>query len=477
MNQPQGDLKHDAESTAPPLSRRPALLAPHRVFLILAWTFGTLFAIVTPPFQIPDEFQQFYRAYQVSQGRLTAYRHGSEIGGYLPTSLSQFADRVWGPRGFSPDAKLRPSAIWAARTIPLRPADTHFYSFGNVSWHSPMNYFAQGASIALARHLGGGAMAVFYAGRLGNLFVWSLLIYSAIRLIPIMDWTTFLLALTPMSLAQAASLSADATVNGVCFLFVAATMRLAMTNSGRIPRLHLIALTILGAAVALAKTAYFPLTLLFLLIPSGRFRTPRRYWSTFALFLLICLGTMAAWSLCTFGASTYSMPGVSPRDQALFMLHHPLQMAHMEIGMLVAVPFIASIIGQLGWHAIRLWLPCTIVYWAILFWTTRLGRRTNFRMTTKQRAVLAIAVIGCWIAVFSLIYLTFTVVGGKSINGLQGRYMIPATLPFMLIFYPSRSPSPGNRAEGTGEGSYLIPIFSALFSIYALLVLVHAFYI
>jgi uncharacterized membrane protein len=470
MNQALGDLKHNAESTAPPLSKPAYLFAPHRVFLILAWTFGTLFALVTPPFQVPDEFQQFYRAYQVSQGRLTAYRHGPEIGGYLPASLSQFAGRVWGPTGFSPDAKLNPQAIWATRNIPLRPAETHFYSFGNVSWHSPMNYFAQGASIALARHLGGGAMAIFYAGRLGNLFVWSLLVYFAVRLIPIMDWTAVLLALTPMSLAQAASLSADATVNGVCFLFVAGTMRLAMSGSERIPRLHLIGLMILGAAVALAKTAYFPLTLLFLLIPWHRFQTPRRYWTTFALFLLICLGTMAAWSLCTFGASTYSMPGVSPRDQAIFMLHHPLQMAHMEIGMLVAVPFIASIIGQLGWHAVRLWLPSTIVYWVILFWTTRLGGRTNFRMTTKQRAVLAIAVIGCWIAVFSLIYLTFTIVGGKSINGLQGRYMIPATLPFMLIFYPAPRP----RRINPGP---ILAVFSALFSIYALLVLVHAFYI
>ncbi len=473
MTHPLGELKHDAP-VAPPASRQP-LLTPARVFLILAWIFGSLFAIVTPPFQVPDEFQQFYRAYQVSQGRLTAFRHGNEIGGFLPTSLKLFSDKVWGPDKFSPDAKADPHRIWSTRTIPLNPGDTRFYSFGNVSWHSPMNYFAQGAAIALARHLGLGAMAIFYAGRLGNLFVWSLLVYAAIRLIPILNWTAVLLALTPMSLAQAASLSADATVNGVCFLFAAAVMRLASTDS-RITPFPLISLILLGAAVSLAKTAYLPLTILFLLIPPQRFSSKPRYWATFAIFLLICLGATITWSLCTFGANTYSMPGVNPHDQALFMLHHPLQMAHMEIGMLVAVPFIASIIGQLGWHAIRLWLPCAIAYWAVLFWSTRLPPR-DFRMKARQRTVLALAVVGCWIAVFSLIYLTFTAVGGMSINGLQGRYMIPVTLPFLLLFYPGFSPAPGTPGEARGGGRIVIPIFIAAFSLYTLAVLVHAFYI
>jgi uncharacterized membrane protein len=465
MTHSLGELKHDAPVAPPP--SRPPLLTPARVFLAFAWIFGSLFAIVTPPFQVPDEFQQFYRAYQVSTGRFTESRFGDQLGGFLPSSLERFSQQIWGEK-FSPDAKVDPHRIWSTRTIPLDPGDTNFYYFANVSWHSPMNYLAQGASIALARHLGLGAMGIFYAGRLGNLFVWSLFVCAAIRLIPILNWTTVLLALTPMSLAQAASLSADATVNGVCILFTAAVMRLAVSQS-RIPPVHLIALTILGAAVSLAKTAYLPLTILFVVIPASRFSSTRRYWIAFALFLLVCLGTTVAWSLCTFGSKTYSMPGVDPHDQAIYMLHHPLQMAHMEIGMLVAVPFIASIIGQLGWHAIRLWLPCAIAYWVVLFWSTQLPPR-DFQMKPRQRTVLALAVIGCWIAIFSLIYLTFTAVGGKSINGLQGRYMIPVTLPFMLLFYPKPQSSRGNPGA-------IIAAFSALFCVYTLAVLVRAFYI
>ena len=207
-------------------------------------------------------------------------------------------------------------------------------------------------------------------------------------------------------------------------------------TEGSIRAVKLIGLTVCGAAVALAKTAYLPLTLLFLLIPPNRFSSRRRYWLAFAIFMSICLATIVGWSLCTYGAESYSMPGVSPKRQLIYMLNHPIQMVHMEVGMLLAVPFVSDIIGQLGWHQIRLWLPLTALYFGVLFWTTRIGGWPERRMTARQRTILAAAAMACWVAVFSLIYLTFTAVGGRSINGLQGRYMIPATGPFFLIFYP-----------------------------------------
>ncbi|MGD0770448.1 MAG: DUF2142 domain-containing protein [Tepidisphaeraceae bacterium] len=471
MNEAIGDLKPDVELTALPAAARWSVwLTPRRVFLPLAWIFGTLFAVITPPFQVPDEFMQFYRAYQVSEGRLTAYRDGEEIGGFLPASLKEFGERVWGNHPFDPDVKANVHDIWAAHTIALSPGDRRFFVFGNVSWHSPMNYFPQAAAIALMRQFGVGPMWLFYAGRMGNLLSWSLLVYFAVRLVPVLDWTVVLLALTPMCLAQAASLSADATVNGVCFLFVAAVMRCALADGSLIRRSHLIGLTVLGAAVALAKTAYLPLSILFLLIPSKRFENRRRYWLMFALFMFVCVATMVGWSRCTFGFSSYSMPDVSPSRQAIFMLHHPLAILHMELGMLLAVPFISSIIGQLGWHEIKLFFPCAIAYWAVLLWTTRIGGWPDFRITARQRAILGAAVCGCWLAVFSLVYLTFAKVGEHSITGLQGRYVIPATLPFFLMLYP------GSRPRRVHPGAVLT-VFSAAFSVYALSVLVLRFYL
>jgi uncharacterized membrane protein len=446
-----------------------AIFAPRLMFLPLAWIFGILYVLVTPPFQVPDEYMHFYRAYQVSTGRLTAYRQGGIVGGDLPASLWEFGDRVARNLAFSRETKANAHDIWDTRSMPLNPQTLRFYSFGNVSWYSPMNYAPQALSIAAARAVGLGPMGIFYAARIGNLLSWSLVVYLALRLIPILNWTLVLCALTPMSMGQAASISADATVNAVCFLFVAAVVRLAL-QTGPIRTIQLIILTILGTAAALVKTAYFPLTLLFLLIPTNRFPTPRRCWLTFGVFILCCLGAIAIWSRFTFGSASYSMENVDPHRQLVYMLHHPIQMIHMEIGMLLAVPFLSSIIGQLGWHDIKLWLPCTIAYWAMLFWTASIAGKPDLRMTIRQRTVLALAVCGCWVVVFTLIYLTFTTIGGTSINGLQGRYMIPATLPFFLIFYR-------NKKRDWPRAGVAITAFAALFSTYALAVLVRRFYL
>jgi uncharacterized membrane protein len=445
-------------------------LTARQIFLPLAWIFGSLYIVITPPFQVPDEYMHFFRSYQVSEGRLTAYRVDKEIGGYLPRSIVELGDHLPSGLQSDPNFHLHPRDIWNLRTIPLQPEDRKFAVFGAVSWHSPMNYLPQAAGIAIGRLFNLSPLYLLYAGRAGNLLCWSILAFFAIRLIPILDWTLLLLALMPMSLAQAASLSADATVNGVCFLFVAFAARCALAPAEIMTPARTVALTILGAAVSLAKTAYIPLTILFLLIPEKKFAARRRYWQFFSLFILVCLVTTITWSLCTYGTQSYTAPNVSPRLQAIYILHHPIQMLHRDLGMLLSMPYLESIIGTLGWADIRLWWPVAMLYWVALFASLFIGGSPNVRLTARQRFLLAIAAAGCWLLVFTLVYLTFTPVGSRSINGLQGRYLIPATLPFLLLFYPRPAPRRFNPAPWTA-------IFCSLFTLYALAVLVRRFYI
>ena len=45
---------------------------PQKVFLFLGGFFGIIFLLITPPFQVPDEFQHFLQAYNLSEGRFRA---------------------------------------------------------------------------------------------------------------------------------------------------------------------------------------------------------------------------------------------------------------------------------------------------------------------------------------------------------------------------------------------------------------------
>jgi uncharacterized membrane protein len=448
---------------------------PQRIFLALAWTFGTLFVFLTPPFQAPDEYDHFYRAYQVSQGHLTQTWNGNQAGGFLPKSLIEFQDRVSANIPHHLKIKQSLAVLWAMRKIPLRAGEREFVAF---PWYAPTNYFPQAAGIAVARWLGAGPLILLYAGRLGNLLAWSLLIYLALRLIPFLQWTLALLALMPMSLFLAASLSADAMVNGLCFLFVAAVLRCAVGDERPITAARMGGMIFLGAAIALAKTAYVPLVLLTLMIPAGKYGGRRRYWLAFTLLLAVSAAVTVGWALYTY--RNFVNPDSSPLEQLVFRLHHPLATARYYIGQLFSIAFLCSIVGKLGWYDTPLWRPMVAAYVVMLVWATRKAQvqgqpedRPEAPLSGRQRAIIALAAAATWLAVFALVDLAFTRVGGVGISSLQGRYLIPVTpLVFLLLYPADRSGRQPRR-----QPAPLIAGFSACFCIYTALVLIRRFYI
>ena len=103
---------------------------------------------------------------------------------------------------------------------------------------------------------------MLYMGRVANLIAYLLLAAAAVRLMPIQKWTMAMVALMPMSVYLAASLSADAMTIGLSLLVVALTLNLAL-GSERPDRRSLLALGFLLVLLALSKQAYLGLAVLF----------------------------------------------------------------------------------------------------------------------------------------------------------------------------------------------------------------------
>jgi hypothetical protein len=74
-------------------------VSPEWYFLVIALTFGLATMIVTPPFQVPDEFHHFYRAYQVAEGQIIPVQKDSPWEDIYPLVLSihrgRFGKFVW----------------------------------------------------------------------------------------------------------------------------------------------------------------------------------------------------------------------------------------------------------------------------------------------------------------------------------------------------------------------------------------------
>lgn len=128
------------------------------------------------------------------------------------------------------------------------------------------NYWAQAFGIWLARLQGKNFYTMLAWGRMANLLLYLILAAAAVAVAPAVLRGLFAcVALLPMSIQLAASLSPDAGVLGTVFLFTSLCMALRTHHAAR---WQLVLLAVLAAAVAPAKAIYLPVILLCLIIPA-----------------------------------------------------------------------------------------------------------------------------------------------------------------------------------------------------------------
>ena len=128
------------------------------------------------------------------------------------------------------------------------------------------SYLAQTLGIRLARAQGKNFYTMLLYGRLANLILYLLLAALAVWLAPTSLCGLFAcVALLPMPLQLAASLSPDAAVLGLVFSFTALCLRLRGEKAVWWQKILLI---VLGGLTAPGKAIYLPVILLCLLIPA-----------------------------------------------------------------------------------------------------------------------------------------------------------------------------------------------------------------
>lgn len=478
MTQDKAALTPRLPGAAPPPSWA-RWIEPHRVFPLLALVYGLSLVFLTPPFQSPDEPAHFYRAYQISEGHFLPdyHRPVGEIapgaaaggagahflavekdvgGGDLPDSLEIVARRfahLQRPRGYKAsstlDANYQVSAAELADAwhLALDPQRRHFTRFVSAIY-SPASYVPQAAAIFLARRLGFGPLALMYAGRVGNLVLWIFLSCLALRIAPTCRRPLLLLLLMPMTLFQAASLSADATTNALAVLFAAMVLRYVKldTPAGSLaaasPRVGpgaCAAFAVMAAMLALAKFVYLPLLALVLLIPPARAGGPRRYAVAITILVLLSLAAFTAWTSQTRGLDTVVMdkPGINPAEQLHFLRTHP---SHLRTLITATVArdgsrIIRSFVGNLGWLDTPMSHLFTDAYLIAMFAACWLQvERSSFSR------LLFILVAGAPVAISTLAiallnYLYVIPVGENVAGGIQGRYLIPLAPAVILLLW------------------------------------------
>jgi uncharacterized membrane protein len=456
-----------------------------RVFVALSLTFGLAMVIVTPPFQAPDEPHHFFRAYQISEGRLAPNWPDNVGQGDLPVSLGQICEPFSDVRYSTAITSF--SAIRDVLKIPLKPRIRENYVLATAHY-SPIGYLPQAIGIWFGRILNWPPLILMYLGRITNLCVWIGLGYRALRTAGGLARPFLLLLLMPMSLFMSASLSADAVVNGLAILLVALAVSAAGMKGGddSFVGWHWMVEYVLCASVlALAKAAYLPLAGLIFLVPTKRIGGRGRFAIILTVLALATTIPVILWSRTTPGLNmvTYlGNPHVSARRQFQFLLENPRALLLIPIlsGQKDGLKMILSLVGRLGWFNIQVSPFFVAVYLLALLLACRPGVGSPvFRKPWRAVVVSAVVAAASAEALLLMIDLIWNAVGGLVVIGLQGRYFIPIAPALLLItaalweFLPAKLRS--HRSESQRDLSTALIAFAGC--AYALIVLYFHYFV
>lgn len=222
---------------------------------------GVTFTYVTPALVAPDEYTHLAAAYELAStwsGQTAADENGNLL-------LRECDAAHFGTKTGDIGVLAYKNEAIAETSEPGSPDVLTTHSEVKAGQGSG-SYLAQALGIRLARAQGKNFYTMLLYGRLANLILYLLLAALAVWLVPTSLRGLFAcVALLPMPLQLAASLSPDAAVLGLVFSFTALCLRLRGEKAVWWQKILLI---VLGGLTAPGKAIYLPVILLCLLIPA-----------------------------------------------------------------------------------------------------------------------------------------------------------------------------------------------------------------
>ena len=343
-----------------------------------------------------------------------------------------------------------------------------FYHFANTVSNHPLVYLPQVAGVSLGRLICDRLLVAFYLGRFLNLVTWSLCMLLAIRVFPPAKFLFLCIALMPMSVFQASSLSADAPINATAFIFFALILS-ACFRKISIDRLTFFRILAASIPVLIGKPGYFPLVLLILMIPASQFGSSRRK-IYYASAWIVCFTIVFALRVRQLIDVEIIRQGVSRQEQLQFILSDPIRYAGIILHTLnvLAKSYCRSFIGTLGWMDVQLSDGLIIAYFVFILFISLSCWNMDRILSPGQKLFATLLSIGNMVMIMTIVYTNWTPVGKDIITGVQGRYLIPLAPLFFIAFT--------NRLNPRINNNKFYPVFfyvfiwgSLVYSVYALI--------
>lgn len=412
---------------------------PEMVFLVLATIFGVLSAIIVPQLSVPDENMHFLRGYTMSTGHIAGDKSNQCV---FPTDVYDRADSIY-------EGDYTSHYV---QKVNLNSTNKEWC--GSASGYSPLAHIPQAVGIFIAKIVWPSTGAMILLGRLINLLFFVGVTFYIIKKVRIGKWVFAVIALFPIVIQQAASLSADsftyvATFGAIAFLLNRAVQKSTITWR------QLGILLLLSAILILSKAPSIVLILFILFLPNRLFvyktRKEMPLLKPLAIKIYVFIAAVLFALLSAFiWQKVYGQPLVGPTPynpipsqpwKFIPVLFHTFVYMDPKLttfgftGLGGFSDFIlSSAVG--GFATFRYWLPEILIFtcYALLVLALLKPNKVEEKLLSKNSGVLAFGGIAAFSALVLAITYSLYVVWALPLlgsdatfaAGLQGRYFTAA---------------------------------------------------
>lgn len=413
------------------------------IFLVLAFTIGTLFVIVIPTVKTGwDEDVHFKRAYtspflgeaKMDDG-INEYCNGGAMSWpfNIPQSKEE-KEEFAGELGTYADYTNTESSNYRKdKTI------------GNIVNMYSVAYITQGIGIKLGQLFKLNFVYVYMMGRWFNLITYIALMYFAIKKLKVGKRILSIIALMPTTMYLATCYSYDAFITGCISIALAYMLNELVDHENKMSVKSMVMFILFMCIGCLSKAVYIPLILIGLLLKKDKFKNKKQArWFRIAVIIgfLVLMSTFVIPSLIpnnnlsdvrggnTDAAAQIRLIISQPISYFVIWLKH---LTHTFVDFTIGESVFA-LMGHLNASPFVILISLLMLF--VILTDSVDGEVKVYNKT--QKVVMSIIMLAITGLIWTALYLSFNEVGIEEIHGVQARYYTPMLIVFYTLFLPKK---------------------------------------
>lgn len=401
-----------------------------KIFVSFLIVSGMMYVFFMAPGYAPDENAHIWKSYEVSTGKLiTPINESKQFSTEIPVFFE--LNRIPYIKSYSQfeEAKNKDTNYEGTkdRESPARTYPATLYIVSSIGF-------------LIGRIFNINGIFAIYLARMLNFIVFLISGYYSIKLLPFGKKILGVIMFFPMTLQQAASVSADSILNSLLFIYIAYTFYLCKMKEKLSVKQKIMYVTT-SVLISISKIAYVPLTAISACLILRKQEDKKGKIIFVSITIIVSVIAALGWykfSSCYPEVKSHKIyieqNNVNAKEQIKSIIHNPsnfliaLKQAFSE-GL-----YLNTTIGSsLGW--LNIGVPSVVLYiFIMLLIVSPFLDENKIELERSEKIWTNLIALGTYMLVILAMYITWTDVGAKVIKGVQGRYFIPVlALPLLTM--------------------------------------------